>query len=282
MVVPPPSGPGRPTDSQARLIVIAAVAAVLIVAVGAIGIGLVLAVKRGTPVRSATTIASPSPTPGRLITLGTPLTATAGTLVFTDDFHDPLSGWNTTAGASDVNYGYVNGAYVAVAKGGYFYYDPAPYSEPKQQMSVSATATLDTHTPPDAGFGMDCLRGTGSTQVSYEFVAAADTKWYVMRSIGETSTTTPTTLKQGSVGSAPAPGVIPVTLVGVCATMSDGVSMRLVFFIDGVKVADLTDNAPASSTVGWMSDLMTAGSDSGPVTVTLTRFEERDLSRSGP
>jgi hypothetical protein len=64
--------------------------------------------------------------------------------------------------------------------------------------------------------------------------------------------------------------------------MADGLTTRLVFFIDGSKVADLTDTPQAALSPGWLADLVTAGSDSGPVTVTATHFEERDLSRSGP
>jgi hypothetical protein len=63
--------------------------------------------------------------------------------------------------------------------------------------------------------------------------------------------------------------------------MADGLTTRLAFFIDGAKVADLTDTPQPAFSYGWATDLVTAGSDSGPVTVTVTHFEERDLSRSG-
>jgi hypothetical protein len=271
--------------SNARLVVIAAVAAAILVIVGAVGLGVVLAIVNGAHQRAAA--ATPKPLPGAparsLITPSTPISAETGTVVFTDDFHDSQSGWDIVSGSSDVDYAFAGGAYVAVAKAGFYYFEPSPYSEPKQQLSVRATATLDVHTPPDAGFGADCVRGSGSTQVRYEFTAAADASWYVQRVEGpDSDMNVPTTLKHGSLGSAPAPGVIPVTLVAVCATMADGLTTRLALFVDGAKVADLTDTVQASSHEGWLADLITAGSDSRPVALTVTRFDERDLSRSGP
>jgi len=219
----------------------------------------------------------------RPVTRTTPLTASTGTVVFKDDFHDVHSGWDTVSTTSDVKYAFDNGAFVTVATGGFWFTEPSPYFEPLQQLSVGATATLDIHTPPDAGFGVDCARGSGASQTTYQFTAAADSNWYVMRWTGPDSpTNSPTTLKEGTIRGAPAPGVISVTLVGVCATMADGVTTRLAFFIDGTKVADLIDISPAAATDGWLADLVTAGSDSGPVTVTATHFDERDLSRSGP
>jgi hypothetical protein len=209
--------------------------------------------------------------------------AASGNVVFKDDFHDVHSGWDTVSGDPDINYAFVNGAFVVVAKGAFLFYDPSPYSEPQQQLSVGATATLDIHTPPDAGFGVDCTRGTGSAQTTYEFTAEADSSWYVARLTGASSVTNlPITLAQGTISGKPAPGVIPVTSVGVCATLADGLTTRLVFFIDGSKVADLIDTPPAASPDGWLADLVIVGSDTGPVTMTATHFEERDLSRSGP
>jgi hypothetical protein len=249
-----------------------------------VGAGVTLVVQGGTSLRAAT--ASPrasSSTPGsRPITLTTPLTAATGTVVFKDDFNDVHTGWSTGSGPAEIKYAYVNGKFVAVATGGFSFFAPSPYSQPLQQLSVGATATLDIHTPPDAGFGVDCARGKGASQTTYAFTAGADSNWYVEKWTGPDSDTNfPTTLKQGTLKGVPAPGQIPVTLVGVCATMADGLTTRLAFFIDGSKVADLTDNPQPAFSYGWVTDLVTSGSDSGPVTVTVTHFEERDLSRSG-
>ena len=251
-----------------------------------VGVGAVvtLVVQGSTYLRAA--IASPRPSssaPGRPVSRTTPLTAATGTVVFKDDFSDVHSGWDTVARVSDIKYAFVNGKFVAVATAGFWYYLPSPYVEPLQQVSVGATATLDIHTPPDAGFGVDCDRGTGTSETTYQFTADADSNWYVTKWTGANSVTAAfTTLKQGAIKGAPAPGQIPVTLVGVCATMADGLTTRLAFFIDGSKVADLTDTPQPALSAGWLADLVTEGSDLGPVTMTATHFEERDLSRSGP
>jgi hypothetical protein len=217
------------------------------------------------------------------VTRSTPLNAATGTVVFKDDFNNVHSGWDTVSGPSGIKYAFVNGKFVAVATAGFWFSEPSPYIEPLQQVSVGATATLDIHTPPDAGFGVDCARGSGTAQTSYQFTADADSNWYVVKWAGlDSAAAAPITLKQGAIKGAPAPGQIPVTLVGVCATMADGLTTRLAFFIDGAKVADLTDTPQPTLSTGWVADLVTAGSDSGPVTVTITHFEERDLSQSGP
>ncbi len=249
-----------------------------------VGAAVILIVPGGVSLRGAA--ASPrtsSTAPGsRPITGTTPLTATTGTVVFKDDFSDVYTGWDTVSGPAGIKYAYVNGKFEAVATGGFWFFAPSPYSQPLKQLSVGATATLDIHTPPDAGFGVDCARGRGASQTTYAFTAAADSNWYVVKWTGPDSDTNfPTTLKQGTIKGAPAPGQIPVTLVGVCATMADGLTTRLVFFIDGSKVADLTDTPLPAFSYGWVTDLVTASSDSGPVTVTVSHFEERDLSRSG-
>jgi hypothetical protein len=251
-----------------------------VVGVGAV---LMLVVQGTASLRGATATTRASSTTPRPITGITPLTAATGAVVFTDDFHDVQSGWDTVSGASDIQYAYGSGAFVVVANGDFWFFEHSPYFEPLQQLSVGATATLDIHTPPDAGFGVDCSRGSGSAKTTYQFTAAADSNWYVVRRTGPRGVTNvATTLKQGTIKGAPAPGVIPVTMVGVCAIMADGLTTRLAFFIDGSKVADFTDASPASSPDGWLADLITVGSDAGPVTVTATHFAERDLSRSGP
>lgn len=275
--IPPPHALlARRPNSNARLSVIAAVAGVIVIAVGVVAVNLVLTFERRWPVINA----KAGPT-GGLVTAFTPLAATTGTVVFTDDFRDSQSGWDTGSVGTDVTYSFANGAYQAVAKGAFLYYDPAPYDEPRQQLSIGATATLDAHTPVDAGFGVECVRGSGSAQLRYHFAAYADSKWDVSRSTGViTDANFPTTLTQGSRASKSFPGLVAVTLVGICAMLPNGLT-RLAFFIDGAKVADMTDAAAATSD-GWQADLLAAGSDSGPVTVTVTHFEMRDLSRSGP
>lgn len=270
---------------NARIALISAVAVAIVLYVVGVGAVVMLVVQGSAPLRGATAgpKASSTAPASRLVTRNTTLTASTGTVVFKDDFQDVHSGWDTVATSSDIKYAFKNGAFETVATAGYWFFLPSPYFEPLQQLSVGATATLDIHTPPDAGFGVDCSRGSGASQTTYQFTAEADSNWYVVKWTGpDSATANPTTLKQGTIRGAPAPGVIPVTLVGVCATMADELTTRLAFFIDGTKVADFTDTPQAALSVGWVADLVTAGSDSGPVTVTVTHFDERDLSRSGP
>jgi hypothetical protein len=268
----------RAGNQNEGLIVLAVLVAILIVAIGSLGVLLVLITHRA-PARTTSATSKPSAGP---VTRTTQLTASSGNLVFMDDFRNTATGWNTLSGAGDVTYAYSNGTYVVVAKGNYNYFSPAPYYLRPQQLSASVTATLDAHTPPDAGFGIDCDRGAAESLLTYEFTADADGRWSVDKAIGDTATTVATTLVSGSLGSLPAPGTIPVTLVGICATQADGQTTRLVFFIDGRKVTDIFDNTATSSGRGWAAELVTSASDSGPVTVTVTRFELRDLSHSGP
>jgi hypothetical protein len=270
---------------NARIALIAAVAVAIVLYVVGVGAVVILVVQGSAPLRGAAVgpRASSTTPASRLVTRNTPLTASTGTVVFKDDFHDVYTGWDTVSTTPDIKYSLNNGALVTVATSGFWFSEPSPYLEPAQQLSIGATAKLDIHTPPDAGFGVDCARGSGASQTIYQFTATADSNWSVMKWTGpDSATSVPTTLKEGTVSGKPAPGQIPVTLVGICATLADGVTTRLAFFIDGTKVADLTDTSAVASPNGWLADLVTAGSDSGPVTVTVTHFDERDLSRSGP
>jgi len=279
MVVWPPPEERRAPNPNARLIVIAAVAAVIIIVVGAVGVALELAAGRSNQATAAALKAKSSPGP---VGATTPLTAKTGTSVFSDDFHDPRSGWDTFSNFGIVDYAYSNGSFVITASGDFRYWNPSPYSEPKEQISASVTATLDAHSPSDAGFGIDCVRGSGTGRVRYEFSAYAGARWFVRRTVGESSTSSTHTLAQGSLGSASIAGLTPITLVGVCATAADGVTTRLALFVDGRKLVDLTDRWLESWNQAWLCDLLTVASTTGPVTVTVTHFEERDLSRSGP
>ena len=63
----------------------------------------------------------------------------------------------------------------------------------------------------------------------------------------------------------------------ICATLSDAVTTRLVMFVDGTQVADIADPVSDLPRLGWLGGLVVTGEDSGPTTVTVTHFEERDL-----
>lgn len=211
---------------------------------------------------------SATPTP----TLG----AASGTLVFTDDFHDSASGWPTGSLASGSSFEYSGGAYVAHAVGDLHHTAAAPYSAPFPRLSTSVTATQSTDAPLGAGFGVICVQGSGQQELRYELLIELGPEYYVEMRRGQLSiTTAPVVLKQGT--SSASPGSTPVTVVGDCITAADGKSTRLVLFVDGTMEADVTDPTPAPAT-GWASEIVISSRSARPSTVTVTRFEERDLS----
>ena len=174
-------------------------------------------------------------------------------------------------------YGYANGMDNVTGSGLFVYFASAPYKEPHQQLSVSMKATLSPDAPVDAGIGVGCGRGTGATELRYELIVFADGSWSLQRRNGVPSDTgLPITLKQGS--SATAVGSTPVTVVGVCATLSDGHTTRLALFIDGTLAVDLTDIATTLSDAGWTGSILLAASDAKPTTMTVSRVEERDIA----
>ena len=263
--------------SNSRLIFIAAVAAVVLVAIAAAGIGLVVALSRGSLSRGAVAAPAASPSPGAPtpVTTASAIAANQGRVVFSDDFHDSESGWwvSSKPGATG---SYSGGAYITVVSGAYDWSFAAPYTVPHQQLAVSVTATLNAGAAPEAGFGVDCFRGSGAAQALYEFIVLADSHWLIERQLG--SGTVPKILKSGSLGSAAAPGVIPVTVQGLCATMPNGGTTRLALFVDGSMLADLTDVVPTLADPGWLVELDVSSSDTKPTTASATRFELRDPS----
>ncbi len=62
------------------------------------------------------------------------------------------------------------------------------------------------------------------------------------------------------------------------ATLADGVTTRLVMFVNNTQVADLADPVSDLPRLGWLGGLVVRGDDSGPTTITATHFEERDLT----
>jgi hypothetical protein len=96
-----------------------------------------------------------SPTP---VTASTVVTPDRGSLVFSDDFNDPASGWSTVT-VADFRASFTASGYVIVARNFIDHEVAAPYGIPKDQMSVSVTATESSGSPSGSGFGADCDRG---------------------------------------------------------------------------------------------------------------------------
>lgn len=218
---------------------------------------------------------TPTSPPGP-VTAATALAADRGALLFTDNFRNPKSGWSTPSKNSAVTtYSYGSAGYLIGSRTGMLEHMVyAPYHTTKQQLSMSVTAS-QAGAPKGAGFGVTCRRGTAAAQTSYTLVVMNTGSYYIERYDGVPSgSSSPKTLKRGT--SSVAPGSTPITIVGMCATMGGG-STRLALFVDGQKIADLTDTVKLVS-AGWTGGIdMQSGKTTSVLTV--TGWQERDLSK---
>jgi hypothetical protein len=258
---------GQDRRLEVRLMFVSAAAIFTLIAVCAMAVGFVAA-KRGS---SAGTGAAPQE-----VSASSTLKATLGRVVYSDNFHDASTGWPTTAEATGrATYSYTVTGYQIVGTGLLLHPAQSPYQTVFQQMSISMTAQQSADSPSDAGFGVVCRRGSGGLFKYELYVEGA--KWIVLRRDGRADPTNqPYVLKEGTSPSAAGP--VPITLVGVCATLADGVSTRLVLFVNGSSVVDLVDVSDPLPGDGWLSGMLAASSDKGRSTVTVTVFQERDLT----
>ena len=220
--------------------------------------------------------ATPSP---NSVTTDSTVSGDSGTVVFADDFGDPASGWGTGATPGGVHYGYAGGSYVIRLSGGGNVYDwsAAPYVVPHRQLSVEATGTQSTTAPHATAFGVYCSPGIAEAPPFYEFLDFIDGSWALDRRDGDVGHGRRTVLK---TGSAPLPPVslanVSTTVVGMCATLSDDHTTRLVFEINNVAIADITDTVANLPGPGWNAGIETY-SQYEDLAVTVTRFRERAL-----
>jgi hypothetical protein len=277
----PEPGPSGTAGRRRRLVAWLAGALGLVVLATLVA---VYAASSGQQAASPTTTVSPGPittsvsSPGKRLLLGpvsasTQLTADRGTVVFSDDFTDPESGWQSAPLPSGTTFGYGPGGYVVVARGHLHHFAYSPYIQPVQQLNTSLTALESAGAPSGAGFGVVCRRGQGQAEVQYEFLVLG-ASWVVERRDGATGSTPPTILQQGT--TAVHPGPVPVTVVAMCATETDGRTTRLALFLNGSKVADLANRAATFQDTGWRGGIDVASVVSS--TVTANRFEERDMA----
>ena len=151
----------------------------------------------------------------------------------------------------------------------------APFRTAMQQMSMSVTATQD-NAPLGAGFGVSCRRGANADQVVYEFIVTSNGRFLVDRWRGIPSVDgEPAPLYWGDAPFPP--GLVPITVTGVCATLADGSATRLALFVDGQLLADFTDKIKVSGD-GWTGGIVMSSMGT-PSTMTATYFEERDLTK---
>ena len=263
VAAPPPSPPAR---SRAGLL-IGAVSVVTLVVVVAIAIGVVFV--------GINVLKRPAHKGGPLV-VSTSVKSTSGKAVFTDDFHDPGSGWTTNSLPSGTTFRYSADGYVVVAKGTLDHFASSPYKTPVSQIAIGVTATQSTDAPVGAGYGVSCRRGSDTSELRYDFVVTAAGEWTVDRRDGGVLTR-PLILKRGA--STARLGTAPLAVTGMCATLADQHTMRLVMFAGPDKIADITDSAIAVSDTGWQADLMVTSSEIHDSTVTVAHFEVRDLAR---
>jgi len=275
-MAPYPGPPQRPSGGGISSIAIVAITLAASILVAGTGAGIFyLAAVRGHTTRQATTTphASPSPKMQAPVTANSEVLAGGGRLVFSDDFKDASSGWTTNTLPSGTKFSYSSSGYVVVGKGTLHHYAFAPYELGLTQASVSITATQDSGAPAGAGFGVICTSGSGSAELDYEFLDLSPGTWFLEREIGANNT--PDIITRGS---APAePGTTPVTVVGVCATLSDGKTVRLILFVNGKSVVDVSDK-PTAAITSWQSGMIFASREESSSTVTVSHFELRDLS----
>jgi hypothetical protein len=213
-----------------------------------------------------------SPTP---VTASTVLTADRGSVIFIDDFSDSNSGWSKDTTA-DFKASFTGSGYVVVARNFVDHEVAAPYVLPKDQLSVAVRAT-ESSAPDGSGFGAACDRGLKEQTISYDFAVQVDGTWDLVRHDLRPGAANPhALLKQGT--SPKAPGAASITVELMCATLADGITTRLVMFVDNTQVADITDPVTDLPRLGWVGGLVVRGVDSAPTTVTATHYEERDLT----
>lgn len=205
----------------------------------------------------------------------TQVTANQGSLVFSDDFNDSQSGWSTDH-IADFSASFTKDGYKIVTRRFVDHQVQAPYTQPKDQLSISLTAIESLDSPVGSGFGTGCSRGSSESTVNYDFTVDMGGTWSLYKHDTRPGATTTTVLLKK--GTSPATiGGKSVTVELMCATLADGATTRLVTFVDGSQVADLTDVVPDLPRIGWLGWVDVLGEDSGWTTVTASHFEERDL-----
>ena len=205
----------------------------------------------------------------------TSLSSSRGLVVYTDDFGDPASGWPVGSSPSGTTASYGDSGYVVLGKGSFHHVLKAPYDRLLKQVGVSVTATQSTDAPAKAGFGVHCIRGSGTTVIRYEFLVLTPGIWYLER-FDDLPGSNGRILRQGA--SHADPGKTPMTVVGMCADLAGGRTTRLALFVNGTRKVDYVDYSGAVDLAGWTTGVTTASRDPKPSTVTFTHFEEHDLA----
>ena len=206
----------------------------------------------------------------------TTLEAERGRVVFADEFKNSRSGWTTGTSADGTRTAYTDLGFVVVAnKKTADHVLHSPYALALPQISVSVTSTSG-NSPKGSGPGVGCSRGPSEKTIKYTFLVAVGGGWELMRRDTRPGAKAPATvLKRGTPPTTP--GLDPIVVEGMCATLADGKSTRLVFFVNGIEVADVTDRVADLPSLGWFGDLIIRGQKTAVTTVTVTHFVVRNL-----
>jgi len=218
-----------------------------------------------------------APSSPKPVNAKTTLDAERGKVVFADDFKNARSGWVTGAVGGGPTTSYTDAGYVVVAaKRLVDNVVHSPYALALPQISVAATAAVSLKSPKGSAPGVGCSRGPSDKTIKYTFLVAVGGGWELMRRDTRAGAKTPATVLKR--GAPPAPvGIDPLVIEGMCATLSDGKTTRVVFFINGIEVADVADRVADLPSVGWFGDLIVRGQKAAITTVIVTQFEVRNL-----
>jgi len=162
-----------------------------------------------------------------------------------------------------------------VAKGTLDHFASSPYSTPVWQIAIAVRATQSTDAPVGVGYGVSCWSGLDTAELRYDFEITAAGEWTVDRRDGGVLRK-PRILKHGT--SSAKLGSTPLAVTGMCATLADQHTVRLIMFAGTDKIADFKDSATTLADAGWQADLVVTSSAIRDSTVTVTHFEVRDLA----
>jgi hypothetical protein len=241
-----------------------------------------LAIKSASPTATPVVTIEPSPTDEpTVVETATPVdTGGPGTLVFTDDFTDSSSGWSTETLASGTSFAYGSGGFLVTAVGDLNHFDDSPWTTAYDQLAMAATGTQAGNITTNTGLGVACFRGSGSSQLFYEFMLYSDGGWTVERGLGPFGSAKYKVIKEGS--GAPKPGSTPVTVQAACMKV-DAKTVRLILAVNDKTVADVTDAPGSIPSDGWTASIdvcsVAADTSSDPLLVTYTKFQEWNMSQ---
>jgi hypothetical protein len=223
---------------------------------------------------SATPSAVPSPTkpPGAIV-------------LFTDDFHDPGTGWATTKDKDGSSFGYFHGKYVAVLKSHFadeYLYAPGV---PTKSLQGDLTAAQTAGFSAGSGFGMVCTQRDERTAASYDFmlirINAATVHWFIRFRDGlPEKPGKEVILTKGDLHMAIGPRMI--KLRSVCVTRQDNRTTDLTFVVNGHVVGQSHSTYRKALQVGaWRSGIVVSNA-AGSTTVTATHFEMTSVAALTP